>query len=98
MYYCRDCKLFFEDEQMAHKSVVDTDIFSSRYVDVCPHCYSDDIVEAKTCAECGADISPDLDYEVCEECAAKAQREARILFEKYPVPVQEMLLDYLNEV
>lgn len=68
MYICKDCGEVFDEIYVKEDfEILDCGTRKETY-EMCPHCGSDDFVEAKQCKICGEFFADDeLDY-VCDDC------------------------------
>ncbi len=61
-YYCNNCKRIIDEDDLAPTGI----FFKGREYGACPHCHSEDLVEADECELCGKAVIP---YEqFCDDC------------------------------
>ena len=96
MYKCRKCESFFEETELEFYTDLDTCFNGVKHT--CPFCGSDDFCETRKCASCGEEFGEDdLDGEICNECKARLQAEARNFIKKYNIAEQEAILEFLSD-
>jgi len=85
-YVCNDCREVFDESIAAYQKerVADYWGYQPAYIKtmICPHCGSDDIIEAAECSICGEHYHPDALYhltigDICEECAIDLWHELK---------------------
>lgn len=97
MYYCEDCKSYFEDPKIEFFQDVETWNQSHKFL--CPICNGEDFEEAVKCESCNQRTNKSEAVSgLCVECQAKIQKEAREFFEKFNEQEQEFVLEFLNEI
>lgn len=97
MYYCEDCKSYFEDPKIEFFQDVETWNQSHKFL--CPICNGDDFEEAIKCESCNQHTNKSESVNgICTECQLKIQKQAREFFEKFNEQEQEFILEFLNEI
>lgn len=64
-YYCNNCKRFVDEDDLVGTG----EFFKAREHGACPHCHSEDLVEANECDICGKPIEQFEQF--CEDCREK---------------------------
>lgn len=104
MYFCNRCRQMFDSPDAVYD-------FSSEawgrtvehYVNVCPHCKSDDFDEMDKCDICGEWISPGQD--ICDNCeelirdiSKDIQSRARYVTLRYKLKYDEFIEHLIQEL
>lgn len=93
MYRCDDCGRFFEEPVEVHDdpSPKGVSLTSGYYIEwYCPHCGSDHIEEADTCALCGEPIAKHS--VLCDNCKEDINSDIAELANSYHLEVDDMKL------
>ena len=80
MYICKTCHGVFEMPRMAQE-LVTRDPLAYEDILECPECGSDEVEEAKLCAECGRYFCEDdlIGGHICEECLSNIETDPKTL-------------------
>lgn len=96
MYKCLDCGDFFEEPDT--RDIVNPSEYWGRPVneylqaEVCPHCGSEDIEEAKECIICGSPSEDDF----CKDCHIDLENQLEELKHRYEI-TYDILQDFIAE-
>ena len=102
MYYCNDCKEYFESpievDEGCYEEFWGARVWRADLAEYCP-CGSDDFQEAGICDICGENI-PNANDEYCEECISIANKYIEDLADKLKVirsTAKDLILSILEK-
>lgn len=90
MFYCPECKSFFEDLEVKYDP-------ECGYDSVCPECGSGYWEEAVKCPECGEWHEDDCE-ELCRDCRMEAHDLFVSFLEQFKMDSRDAVLDIVSDI